>query len=128
MAGASCIMLGRTNLLLLKLRAKRSGVWFKTLNRLERALINLTIKVADKVRSPRLAEALSAVTRKLEEALKSRISQIVYRIGFSLARKIGLFAKKWGNPSAENWMSDVSFARFLAIMHINCNQNALKDL
>jgi hypothetical protein len=92
---------------------------------MDRALIDLTIKVADKVRSQRLTMALLKVLKKMEEALESKISQAIYRIGLPLAHKIGLLAKKLGNASAESWMSDLSFARFLAILYINSNRGAL---
>jgi hypothetical protein len=118
-------MLSKGNLLLLKLRAKRSGVWFKALNRIDRALIDLTMTVADKVRSIRLAKALSIIISKVENALKNKISRAIYEVGFPLAHKFSLYAKKWGNPSAENWISDMSFASFLAIMHINSDESML---
>ncbi|MEM2971951.1 MAG: hypothetical protein QW270_05960 [Candidatus Bathyarchaeia archaeon] len=113
------IPLRKSELLLLRLKARRSGVWFKALSRIDRALINLAIKVADKVRSPRLTEALLNVMSKVKNSVGNRISQAICMFGFPLARKLGLLAKKWGNLFAESWMSDVSFARFLAIMHIN---------
>jgi alkylhydroperoxidase/carboxymuconolactone decarboxylase family protein YurZ len=119
MFGVSRICLRRGELLLLRLKARRSGVWFKALSRLDRALINLAIKVAYKVRSQKLAEALLNVINKVKEAVGNSVSQAIYMFGFPIARKLGLLAKKWGNPFAESWMSDVSFARFLAIMHIN---------
>jgi hypothetical protein len=123
MASVPFLFLRRTELLSLKLKAKRKGVWFKALSRLDRVLVELTIKVADKVQSSRLTEALLKVMKKMETALQNKISQAICHFGFSLVRKIGLLAKKWGNPLAESWMSDLSFARFLAVMHINSNQN-----
>lgn len=119
MINVKSILLRKSELLLLRLKAQRSGVWFKVFSRLDRALINLAIKVADKVRSPRLTEALLNVMTKVENSVGNRISRIICAVGFSIARKLGLLAKKWGNPFAESWMSDLSFARFLAIMHIN---------
>lgn len=119
------MMFVRAKLNLLKLKAKRTGIWYKALNHLDRALLDLTIKVADRVMSVRLAKALSAIINKIEEALKSKISQVVRMVGLSLAYKLGLIAKKWGNPHAEKWMFDLSFARFLAIMHINSGRGAL---
>jgi hypothetical protein len=114
---------GRQKLLLLKLRAIRCGVWFKHLSRLDRALVNLTIKVADQVRSQRLSKALSDIERKLENALENGISRATHKIGFPIARRLGMLAKKWGNPFAENWMSDISFARFLTIMQLNSRRS-----
>lgn len=103
----------------LKLRAIRRRVWFRALSRVDRALVNLTIKVVDGVRSFTLAKALLSVVKKLEDVLESRVLRALKEVGFPLARKLSLFAQKWGNNSARNWGSDVSFAKFLAIMHIN---------
>jgi hypothetical protein len=125
MASSSRFMFGRSNLLWLKLKARRSGIWFKVLTRLDRVLLDLTIKVADEVRSLRLIKELLVVARKVEDALESRFSQAIYETGFPLARKLGLLAKKWGNPFAESWVSDISFARFLAITQLNNNRSML---
>jgi len=66
------IIFEREKLRLLKLKAKRTGVWFKALTTLDRVLIDLVIKVVDRVRSVKLAKSLSTVVRKLEEALENR--------------------------------------------------------
>ena len=115
----SCFTLGKQKLRKLKLQAVRRGVWFRGLSRVDRALVNLTIKVVDGVRSFTLAKALLSVIKKLEDAFESRVLRILKEVGFPLARKLSLFAQKWGNNLAQDWMRDVSFAKFLAIMHIN---------
>lgn len=109
----------RTQLIKLRLRAIRAGVWFKALRRIDRVLVDLTIKVADNVRSGTLAKSLLALTRKLEGIMESKLSRALREIGFPHAQKLSLTAQKWGNASAENWASAPSFARFLAVMHIN---------
>jgi len=116
---ASCFTLTKQKLRKLKLQAVRRGVWFRGLSRVDRALVNLTIKVVDGVRSFTLAKALLSVIKKLEDAFESRVLRIVKEVGFPLARKLSLFAQKWGNNLAKNWMRDIFFAKFLAIMHIN---------
>lgn len=115
----SCFTLGKQKLRKLKLQAVRRGVWFRGLSRVDRALVDLTIKVVDGVRSFTLAKALLSVIEKLEDAFESRVLRILKEVGFPLARKLSLFAQKWGNNLAQDWMRDVSFAKFLAIMHIN---------
>jgi hypothetical protein len=112
-------MLRRKRLLKLKLKAIRCRVWFRALSRIDRVLVDLTIRVADVVHSSRLAEALFSVVKKLEDGLEGRFSRSLKEVGFPLARKLSLLAQKWGNDLARNWMSDMSFAKFLAIMHIN---------
>ncbi|MBS7616171.1 hypothetical protein KEJ45_03100 [Candidatus Bathyarchaeota archaeon] len=109
----------KSELRLLKLKAQRNGVWFKVLSSLDRTLINLTLKVTDAVRGSKLAEALLKIRDKVKMALKDRITQAILRVGLPLARRIISLAKSWGNPHAENWFSDFSFARFLAITWIN---------
>jgi hypothetical protein len=119
MKKASCFMLRKERLLKLKLKAIRCGVWFRALSRIDRALVDLTIKVAGRVRSFTLAKILFSVVKKLEEAFESRVLRVLREVGLPLARKLSLFAQNWGNSFAKNWASDLSFARFLAIMHLN---------
>jgi hypothetical protein len=103
----------------LKYKAMRSGLWFKTLSRIDRVLVNVTLKVAKSVHSAALAKALYSVMEKLESAFKNRVWDVVRKIGFPLAQKLSVLAQKWGNYYARNWVFDESFAKFLAIMHMN---------
>jgi hypothetical protein len=114
------LMIGNNRLAKLKQKALRSGLWFRTLNTIERALVNLTIKVVDHVQSCTLAKILFSIIAKLENASESdKVLQALREVGFPLAHKLSLLAQKWNNESARNWMYDVSFAKFLAIMHMN---------
>lgn len=112
-------MIGKKELLKLRLRAIRAGVWFQALRRIDRAIINLTIQVTSKVRSFTLAQKIFSIIKRLEGKLESRVSRAVKEVGFQLAQKISLVAQKWGNTSAKDWGSDISFAKFLAVIHIN---------
>jgi len=111
--------LNKARLIKLRLKAVRAGVWFRALPRIDRVLVDLTIKVASSVRSFTLAKNLLAVIRKLEGLLETSLSRAFREVGLPLAQKLSLAAQKWGNVSAESWPSDVSFIRFLAVMHIN---------
>ena len=111
--------LNKTQLVKLRLKAKRAGVWFRALPRIDRVLVDLTIRVASSVRSATLARNILAVTKKLEGLLESSLSQALREVGLPLAQKLSLVAQKWGNTTAKNWASDVSFTKFLAVMHIN---------
>jgi hypothetical protein len=116
----SSFMLQKEKLVKLKLKAVRGGVWFRALSRIDRALVDLTIKVVHGVRSFTLAGIVFSIVEKLEDALENRFFlNALKEVGFSYARKLSLFAQKWGNVSARNWAFDLSFARFLAIMHLN---------
>jgi hypothetical protein len=111
--------LERAQLAKLKLKAMRSGAWFRALRRIDRVLIDLTIKVACNVRSVILAKSILAVARKLEGIMESGFSRALREVGFQRAQKLSLLAQKWGNTSAKSWASNLSFVHFLAVMHIN---------
>jgi hypothetical protein len=109
----------REQLLKLKLKAMRAGVWFRNLPRIDRVLIDLTIKVRISIRSTTLANNIRAITEKLESLLESSLTRALKGIGIQLAQKMSLIAQKWGNALARNWASDLSFVKFLSVMHIN---------
>jgi hypothetical protein len=117
--GVCGFVLEKGKLLKLKLRAVRSGVWFRALRRIDRVLVDLTLKMSSNVRSPLLARTLLAVVERLENALGSPVSRLVKDVGFQLARRLSLIAEKLGNVSAKAWASDYDFAQFLAVMHLN---------
>ena len=107
--------LQRTQLLKLKLKAMRSGVWFRDLPRIDRVLIDLTIKVAGTIRSFTLAKNILTVIGKLE----SRFLRSIKEIGFPTAHRLSLMAQNWGNVTAKDWGADLGFAKYLTAMSIN---------
>lgn len=111
--------LNKKQLVNLKTKAMRSGAWFKALQRIDRVLFDLTIRVVDNIRSAKLAKSILVITRKLENAMKGSFSIRLREIGLSLAQKISLMAQKLGNTSARSWAFDSSFVTFLAVMQIN---------
>ena len=94
-------------------------MWFRALPRIDRVLVDLTIKVASTVRSITLAKNILAIIGKLEELLESRLSIALRKVGLPLAQKLSALAQSWGNTSAKNWPSDLSFVNYLAVIHIN---------
>ena len=106
-------------LIKLRLKAKRAGVWFRALPRIDRVLVDLTIRVASSVRSATLARNILVVTKKLEGLLESSLLRAFRGIALHLAKKLSSIARKWGNISAKHWASDMSFVKFLAAMHVN---------
>jgi hypothetical protein len=113
------IFLDKAHLIKLRLKAVRSGVWFRALRRIDRVLVDLTIMVNTNVRSYTLASRILTVARRLEEALESKIVRAIREIGFMLAYKLSFFAQKWGHKGAWKWASDAGFARYLAVMKLN---------
>lgn len=103
----------------LRLKAIRAGVWFKALHRIDRALVDLTIKVAESIHSSLLAKSILKVVSKLEHLVEGKFARLARTIGQKLAEKTSLFAQAWGNLSARSWATDRSFALYLAVMQAN---------
>ena len=106
-------------LVALRKRSVRRGIWHKVLNRLERAQINLTVKIVKRVRSSFLTKVLDLIINKLSVALQSKVLMMVESVGFPLASKLSIIAQNWGHKSAKTWDKDSEFARFLAVMNFN---------
>ncbi len=111
--------IGKEQLLKLKLKAMRAGVWFRALPRIDRVLVDLTIKVAQSIRSPSLASSILSVARKLEGLLETKFARAIREVGFPLACKLSMLARKWGNWKAWAWAGDEGFAMYLAVMRLN---------
>jgi hypothetical protein len=111
--------LSKAQLVKLKLKAMRAGVWYRALPRIDRVLVDLTIKVADTIRSPHLARSILSVAGKLESLLESKLQRAIREIGLPIAHKLSVFAQKWGNLAAEKWASDEGFARYWAAIKLN---------
>lgn len=79
----------------LKTRAMRSGVWFKTLQRIDRVLFDLTIRVVDTIRSARLTRSIAVIARKLKVAVESGFSGRLRVIGLLWLKKSVLRLRSW---------------------------------
>jgi len=113
------IPLCREELIRMRAKAIRRGVWFRTLTRSERAQVDLTIRVVQKVRSFLLARVLASLIKKLLEAMESMVVRMMRVVGSSLAEKFSQIAQNWGNASATRWAKDPSYIQYLTITHIN---------
>jgi hypothetical protein len=111
-------MFFRVELISIKLKAIRRRIWFRMLDRAERDIIDLTIRVVDVVRSDRLARVLSNAIGKLREAMKGMIDR-VREIGGPLAEKLSGVARDWGNMRAKNWAGDKFYAIYLGLSFLN---------
>ena len=113
------IPLCRDELVRMRAKAIRRGVWFRTLTRSERAQVDLTIRVVQKVRSFLLARVLASLVKKLLDAMESKVLRLMREVGRSLAKELSGIAQKWGNASATRWAKDLGFIQYLTITHIN---------
>jgi hypothetical protein len=98
-----------------KKNALRRGVWFRSLNRIERGIIDLTIRYVENIKSTKLAKIVTAIIEKLQTATKNRLDRLVRTIGLALAHKLSKIAMSWGNKSARQWANDCSYAKYLVL-------------
>jgi hypothetical protein len=117
--GLTHIPLTRVELNKIKVRAIRRGLWFKVLSRVDRASIDLALKVVRRVRSIVLAKMLVSIIKKLLDAMENNVERMMKKVGRELAKKISKIAKDWGNKSAVHWATDPGFTRYLTIMCMN---------
>ena len=110
-----CAFLSRFDLVRLRRRALRRGVWYRVLSRIERSLVDLAIAAVSRVHSLVLARSLAFVVEKLSGVLGSGVLRRVQAVGFPLARRLSHIAQEWGNVSASCWVCDAGFARFLTV-------------
>ena len=99
--------------------ALRRRIWFKTLSRIERAQVDLTIQVVLKVQSKVLKNILTNILLKISRIVESQGSCLEKNVGRSLAKNLSLIATSWGYRSAENWPQDEGFVQFLTINHMH---------
>ena len=95
--------------------ALRHGVWFRSLNRVERGIIDLTVRYVDSIKSTKLAKVLMAIIEKLQATTETMLDKLVRTIGLPLALKMSNIALSWGNSLATKWAQDRSYAKYLAL-------------
>lgn len=100
-------------------KAMRRRMWFRVLDRAERAIVSLTIQCVKRIQSPKLAKIVTTIVAKLRQAMKSRVKQLVETVGRSLAQKLSRIAQAWGNKCAILWVKDPGFIQFLAVTQMN---------
>src|SRR5438094_4497406 len=98
----------------IKTRGLRRRVWYRALDRIERGLVDLTIRWVDKVRSGRMTETLMRILVKLATALETGMGKVLGR-GRELATRVSSLAVGWGNKAAFYWRFDQSFCSALSL-------------
>lgn len=119
MTGWNYAALSRSELVKLRVKARRRGIWFRSLSRVERGLMDLSIKLVERVRSLVLARSLTCVVEKLLGAMESEVARLMRTVGRQLARRLSEVAQGWGNQVARLWASDLGFVQYLAVVQKN---------
>ncbi len=112
-------MIAKQDLLTFKKRALRLNLWFRVLSRTERAIVDLTLKCVERIRSPILETAVYSITNRVLRALERGFLSKAEEIGQEIAKQMCRIAQNWGNDGAFEWKLDVNFVRFLGVITLN---------
>ena len=110
--------LTREALAKLRLKARRSGAWFRDLKHNERRLLDLTISVVERVRSFMLAKIVSRLVSRLCEAMESRFYRLIRTSGLRMAEGLSEIALSWGYLAAKSWAKDRGFMQYLTVSNV----------
>jgi len=102
-----------------KTRALRQRVWFKAISRVERGIVDLTIRCVEVVRSPVLASAVLNIMGKILGVLREGFMERAEKAGREVVEKLCVLAERWGNESCSAWKQGDGFVRFLGVIALN---------
>jgi hypothetical protein len=93
--------------------SKRRGAWF-SLDRKEKGILSLAIRLEVKFSSLELLRAITSVLKKLAECGDTLYTRL--QKGIRLAWTFSDFAVRCGNASARSWRHDRSYAEYLGAL------------
>lgn len=89
---------------------RRKGTWFR-LERQERGLLSLTLRLNIRFESVQLLRAIVGVLKKMRTLTDRLYVQLMK--GMKVAWAFSEAAVSWGNSGAREWRHDLSYARYL---------------
>ena len=102
-----------------KRKALRKGVWYSSLDRVERGIINLTAHIVDRVDSEILGVEIVKILVKLVKAMKSGFVRHMEMFGLGRVFELSRLAVEWGNSVAKGWAYDTGFVGYVSMMDLN---------
>ena len=103
----------------LRRKALQKRVWYSALDKVERGIITLSIRLIDSVQSATLGIEIVKITKKLRDALKSPFIRYLETFSLKEAKKIADQAIGFGNTKARDWVYDFGFTRYLTLINHN---------
>ena len=112
-------MFTRPFLYSVKRKALRRGVWYRSLDGIERGILSLAARILDKVESVVLGVEIVKILGKLRDALKSGFVKGMAEYGVGKAKELVHFAEVWRNGAAGKWAFDWGYAMYLTVLDLN---------
>lgn len=112
-------MTTKQDLIKIKTRALRTKIWFKTLSRVERAIVDLTIKCIDHVKSNVLMATISTIIGKILQSCEESFMVRAEKVGQGISEVLCALALRWGNKTCSAWKHETEFAKHLGVNALN---------
>jgi hypothetical protein len=100
-------------LLEVRQKALRRGIWFKSLDNLERGILLLSSKVLDSVKNGLLSLQITKIVTKITNACKSVFQKRCEQYGLERVRVIQIQAKILGYKLADSLCKNLEFINYL---------------
>jgi len=103
----------------LKRKALRKRIWFSSLSKIDRAIIELTFKLVPRVRSETLNNLLRLMMDKLNFALQSDFIRNIKEYGYKRCEELAKISESLGLTFSKEWINDSNFAWYLTATYMN---------
>ena len=94
-------------------------MWFRAISKVERAIVDLTIKCVEKIRSTILAGTISAIVAKILQCLEDGFTTRADKVGHEIVERLCSVGERWGSEAHLVWKYDKCFIRFLGVNALN---------
>ena len=101
-----------------RVNALRKRTWFKALDRVERGIVDLTIKMVKTLKSHVLAGEIVKILVKLKEADKGAFTRHIESYGYQKLKIVVAQAASFGSNVAHSWLRELDYAAWLALNNI----------
>lgn len=109
------ISMTKQSLTKIKRGALRSKAWYTALSKVERAILDLTIKCVERVRSHTLATTISHIVEKILNVLEGGFMERAEKVGREIAEDLISVAERWGNRTCAMWMQSEAYVKLLGV-------------
>ncbi len=101
----------------LRKRALRKGIWFRSLSLEDRILANLIQRHVKIVKNTTLATVIARIMGKLLLAIRTSFFDKIVEVGRPIAEAVAMKAYSYGNKAALDWVHDMNYIKYMGLVH-----------
>ena len=104
-------------LMILRRKALRTGIWFRSLSLEDRILANLIERHVKIVKNTTLATVIARIMGKLLVAIKNTFLDRLVMAGRPIAEAVAKKAYSYGNKEAIGWTQDLNYVKYMGLTY-----------